>query len=167
MNTTKKKIESIKNKPYDRALNTLDILGNDYSNIENYGEAQEALSLYAQICLVEKADKSAFAATELSKQHQLHAKVSILKGLPALMKSIDKLHVSSDDMQAFKLKLELSGRFKADLTPEGVKASMKAGEITIPEAKELMSMIALQKESPLSDLGELLTSKLAEASKDI
>ncbi len=151
----------------DVALNALDEFAADHNDADKYFKVQTTVSIYAQLCLLDKADHSAFAACELSKQHRLQVKLSMLQGLPHLVKNLDKFHVSSEDTQALKDKLDLMPQFKRELTVEGIKKSMSEHEITIDMAQKLFKMVEMQKENAGFDGLLSLTERLYKASEGV
>lgn len=160
-------IKKNKDKALKNALAALDDFALNHRDADKYSKVQVTLSIYAQLCLVDKASTSSFAACELSKQHRLHMQISLLEGLPHLVKNLDKFHLSSEETTALKQKLDLMPQFKKELTVDEVNKAMVAGEITIDTGQKLMKMIEMQKENSGFDGVFQLTKQLHEVAEKV
>jgi len=151
-------IDDHKQSALQKVLDALDELSADYSNIDKFSKTQEAISIYATMCLVEKAHSSGYAAAELSKQNRMQARLNSQKALATLVSDIDKLNITSEEMNVLKDKMNLVARFNQNLTEENVRKAMVNKEITVDESLRLFKILQMQKESNAFSRLELVSS---------
>ena len=114
------------------AINTIDKY-DDSENLNDYKLMVKSMSKLAQVLLIKKAAYSSMAAVELSKQYPPSIPIKMDD-----LSAISELSLTNEQLDSIKKRVDLTPRFKHDLTPEAIKEQLKVGLLTIDEAQKLM-----------------------------
>ena len=139
-------MDTLRAKYLENVETALEIYDKDRS-LTAYKRLNHAITMLANVFLIQRAATSSMCAIELSKMYPGGPPVDYSKSHANVLDAIKDLHMNREMLDTVLLKNELHTEIAAGLDSDKIKDALHAGQVSIDQAQKLMRIVHLEKES--------------------